>query len=83
MLAVSQSLVKYLFGKIVYRLLVGLVLYEKHILLVAICVRILSGPTALPGFNSCNNFSIPCVVNSILAMIGYLGKLMEYHCFPC
>lgn len=38
-------------------------------------VGMLSGPADFPGFNSCNNFTIPCVVKSILAILGYLGKL--------
>jgi len=36
----------------------------------------LSGPSDLPGFNSCNNFIIPCVVNLILAMLENLVKLI-------
>jgi len=31
-----------------------------------------SGHADLPGFNTCKFFTIPCVVNSMLAMLGYV-----------
>ena len=65
-------MVKCLFGKIVHKLLSELVLSIAYSF--RIHVGISSGPTDLPGFNSCKIFTIPYVVNSMLAMLGYLAK---------